>query len=105
MITKILSECLLSSPSFQLLPLATSSHIINDSESDTPPDFALEKLEGWQPKSRADQLMLQRFLQRPDEPDKTNSQFLQAFSGIDSLPEEENFPSEESFSRPIDKFK
>jgi len=63
--TRLLSECLLSAQSLRLAQRATATCALNESESNEE-SLALDKLEGWQPKSRVDQVMLQRFMHREE---------------------------------------
>jgi hypothetical protein len=60
--TRILSECFLSPQSLKLAKRATAKCVLNESESNEE-TLALDALEGWQPKSRVDQIMLQKFIQ------------------------------------------
>jgi len=63
---------------------------LNQSESNDEefPEIALDQLEGWKPKSQVDQIMLQKFLQRPESEQNqqtrqhfhTGTQFAAAFS-------------------------
>jgi len=63
--TRILAECLLSPHGLLLAQRATAKCVLNESDScEQPPEFKLDKLEGWTPKSRVDSMMLQRFLQK-----------------------------------------
>jgi len=68
LMTRILSECLLSAQSWQLAQLNTSTRVLNQTESsekeDEKPDQKLAKLEGWQPTKKQDQLILNKFVQR-----------------------------------------
>ena len=53
--TRILAECLFSPFSLRLAQRQTAKCVLNETESnEESPEFALDKLEGWQPKSRVD---------------------------------------------------
>jgi len=53
--TRILAECLLSPHGLLLAQRATAKCVLNESDSDEqPPEFKLDKLEGWTPKLRVD---------------------------------------------------
>jgi hypothetical protein len=65
--TRILAECLLSPLSLRLAQRATAVCVLNESEGgEESPTFVLDELEGWKPKFRGDQIILQRFLARPE---------------------------------------
>ena len=71
--TRILSECLLSPNSLLLARLSVSNFTLNDTEksetddNDPDPLLSLTKIVGWQPKQRADQILLRKFLMRPEQ--------------------------------------
>ena len=68
--TRILSECLLSPYSLKLARIDVSKCVINDTETESSSNNNktddLIKLVGWQPKWRADQILLKKFLRRPE---------------------------------------
>jgi len=69
--TRILSECLLSANSLVLASTINSRCVVNDTgsssnDSDRDALTSLTKLVGWQPRLRADQILLGRVLARPD---------------------------------------